>query len=162
MPEDAAQPAPEPPDDQAMLVDYLASRDVPCPLCGYNLRGLRHDHCPECGQSLRLAVNLVAPVRGAYVVGLVGLACALGFNGLFLLMIVVMIPIMGPGGPPGWVLMYLTASALVSGGLLTAWVQKAVAIQRLKAEVRQGLACACWAVPLISVVLLIIVIANSS
>jgi hypothetical protein len=28
---------------------YLARRDVPCPSCGYNLRGLAEGTCPECG-----------------------------------------------------------------------------------------------------------------
>jgi hypothetical protein len=31
------------------LKGYLARRDVPCPSCGYNLRGLRTGACPECG-----------------------------------------------------------------------------------------------------------------
>lgn len=38
---------------------YLAEHDVPCPKCGYNLRGLEGHTCPECGcgfdvQSLRV------------------------------------------------------------------------------------------------------------
>lgn len=31
---------------------YLAERDVPCPGCGYNLRGLGENCCPECGREL--------------------------------------------------------------------------------------------------------------
>jgi hypothetical protein len=31
------------------LEGYLARRDVPCPSCGYNLRGLSEGTCPECG-----------------------------------------------------------------------------------------------------------------
>ncbi|MEM9166951.1 MAG: hypothetical protein AAGB48_07975 [Planctomycetota bacterium] len=31
---------------------YLAERDVPCPRCGYNLRGVREPVCPECGRTL--------------------------------------------------------------------------------------------------------------
>ena len=43
------------------LLAWLADRDVPCPLCGYNLRGLIALRCPECGHDLRLAVALLLP-----------------------------------------------------------------------------------------------------
>ncbi len=37
---------------QTRLRRYLADRDVPCPRCEYNLRGLKSDTCPECGEPL--------------------------------------------------------------------------------------------------------------
>ncbi len=37
---------------------YLADRDVSCPGCGYNLRGLPEPVCPECRQELRINVGL--------------------------------------------------------------------------------------------------------
>jgi hypothetical protein len=42
-------------DDDA-LIHWLADRDVPCPLCNYNLRALTTPRCPECGNDLRLSV----------------------------------------------------------------------------------------------------------
>ncbi len=33
---------------------FLADRDVPCPDCGYNLRGSRRPFCPECGLGIAL------------------------------------------------------------------------------------------------------------
>jgi len=39
------EPAPDP------FVQWLADRDVSCPYCSYNLRGLGHT-CPECGRHL--------------------------------------------------------------------------------------------------------------
>ncbi len=36
------------------LDDYLATGDVPCPMCGYNLRNCKASQCPECGHHLRL------------------------------------------------------------------------------------------------------------
>lgn len=39
----------------ARLERYLADRsDVACPGCGYDLRGVRGETCPECGRALRL------------------------------------------------------------------------------------------------------------
>lgn len=34
------------------LAAYLAERDVLCPKCGYNLRGVQQGVCPECGSRL--------------------------------------------------------------------------------------------------------------
>jgi hypothetical protein len=34
---------------------YMAERDLPCPGCKYNLRGIAADACPECGRQLRYA-----------------------------------------------------------------------------------------------------------
>src|ERR1043165_104303 len=36
------------------LRTFLAERDVPCPKCGYNLRGLSGPTCPECNTLLAL------------------------------------------------------------------------------------------------------------
>jgi hypothetical protein len=38
-----------PQDGSASFTEYLARHDVPCPSCGYNLRGLEKPVCPECG-----------------------------------------------------------------------------------------------------------------
>jgi hypothetical protein len=48
--------------DEQLLKSYLADRDEACPACGYNLRGLASDACPECRQALRLSVVLERPV----------------------------------------------------------------------------------------------------
>ncbi len=52
--------------DAALLVAFLTDRDLPCPRCGYNLRGLTGDVCPECGNALaamRLAVPQIPWLR---------------------------------------------------------------------------------------------------
>jgi hypothetical protein len=46
-------------DDTAALLEFLRERDVACPLCEYNLRGLLTPRCPECGRKLVLSVGLV-------------------------------------------------------------------------------------------------------
>jgi hypothetical protein len=52
--------------DSNLLQTYLAERDVACPGCGYNLRGLASEACPECRQALRLSVSLERPVTRAW------------------------------------------------------------------------------------------------
>lgn len=102
-----------------MLREYLAARDVPCPLCNYNLHALEGNACPECGHKLVLKIDLADPVRGAYLAGLIGLSLAAGFNGLLLLTIIFGMIIFG-GGPPIGLLIYLILMTLISAGLLNA------------------------------------------
>ena len=71
-------PAPPAADESAELVRFLADRDVPCPLCGYNLRGLTMPRCPECGRELRLSIGLTEPYLRAWVV-LAAAVLVLGF-----------------------------------------------------------------------------------
>lgn len=40
------------PDDE--IAEVLSRIDVPCPSCGYSLRGLRGPTCPECGDRVDL------------------------------------------------------------------------------------------------------------
>lgn len=42
--------------DAEALRGYLATRDVPCPRCTFNLRGCTKPVCPECGEPIRLMV----------------------------------------------------------------------------------------------------------
>jgi hypothetical protein len=44
-----------------MLLDFLREHDAPCPVCGYNLRGLTRPVCPECRHDLVLAVGAAQP-----------------------------------------------------------------------------------------------------
>jgi hypothetical protein len=58
-PATAAAAAPTP----GELGAFLAARDVPCPGCGYNLRGNTTSSCPECGTPLVLEDLLLRPYR---------------------------------------------------------------------------------------------------
>ena len=51
MPEDAVISA-----DAEALRGFLATRDVPCPKCNFNLRGCTKPLCPECAEPIRLMV----------------------------------------------------------------------------------------------------------
>jgi hypothetical protein len=72
-------------DDAQDLRNYLATRDAACPSCGYNLRGLTSDRCPECNQEIALRVSLVDPRVGLFLVGVVGWALGAGFSVLLLM-----------------------------------------------------------------------------
>jgi hypothetical protein len=45
------------PSDSELLKAYLADRDVPCPGCGYSLRGCVAESCPECARPFALGVS---------------------------------------------------------------------------------------------------------
>ncbi len=68
-------PSPPPAEVLALL---SGGRDLPCPGCGYNLRGLPSPVCPECGRRLRLEDLNRPPVPDAcWVIGAVALTLAL-------------------------------------------------------------------------------------
>lgn len=44
-----------------VMAAFLHNRDTPCPACNYNLRDQSRATCPECGQTLRLVVEVDRP-----------------------------------------------------------------------------------------------------
>ena len=49
-----------------LVAAFLAERDVACPGCGYNLRGVSAGRCPECARELALMVEqpgMTPPVK---------------------------------------------------------------------------------------------------
>ena len=74
------------PDDAALLV-WLCDRDVECPLCRYNLRGLTVPRCPECGNRLRLWVSVVDPYVKAWITLAVAACGSAGLGFLLLCMV---------------------------------------------------------------------------
>jgi hypothetical protein len=90
---DPTDQAPGPADDGTALLNFVASRDMPCPACGYNLRMLSKPVCPECGLSLKLTVGSGEPFRRAWAIVLC-LNAMVGGAGLFFLLIT-----LNAGGP---------------------------------------------------------------
>lgn len=86
MDEPAAAPAPPgpgaPQTDAQFLAAYLAGHDVPCPACGYNLRGVSRGACPECGLTITLRIAESAPHRAYWYAALAGLLWPLLLNGM--------------------------------------------------------------------------------
>jgi len=75
--------------DSHMLLEFLRDRNVPCPLCGYNLRGLLSARCPECGRDLELRVGLAEPRQGAWLTAQIAVAATGGIGCLALISICV-------------------------------------------------------------------------
>jgi hypothetical protein len=80
---------PTPPDstrasNETFLRTWLIDRDEPCPLCGYNLRGLTSPRCPECWQALRLSVSLAEPYLKAWIALVAGLLPPAGIGAIFI------------------------------------------------------------------------------
>ena len=73
--------------DDAALIEFLEDRDVVCPLCGYNLRGLTSSRCPECGRGLRLSVGLAEPHLAAWIWLAVAAFASGGSGALFAILI---------------------------------------------------------------------------
>ncbi len=76
--DDATTTAESRADSKQLLLDFVRQRDVPCPLCGYNLRDLTLPRCPECRQDLLLTVG----VRNLRFVWLVATIAPCIFSGI--------------------------------------------------------------------------------
>ena len=144
-PGDDAPTAPDPaPTDSELLRLYLAPRDLPCPGCGYNLRGLAADACPECNQAITLRVNLAEPRQGEFIAGLLGLALGIGFSVAFLSMGLIFYLNYGAASGVLADLWPLPLNLLVESAALAAWIRGRRRFRRLPPGTRKVLVAACW------------------
>ena len=128
---------------------YLADHDTPCPNCGYNLRHLTGDACPECGQLVTLGVHLVEPRLGVFIAGLIGLAMSAGFSTLFLVL-VGLVSLTAGHAPPQRIVLFFTIGAVLSLGLLVVWIRRRRWLRSLSREGQRLAAVGCWIVPLVN------------
>lgn len=77
------------------LAAYLADRDEACPSCGYNLRGLASDRCPECMSELVLRIAMAEPRLGLFLSTVVAWSLGAGFSVLLLVYLLVLMVIGG-------------------------------------------------------------------
>lgn len=68
--------------DESHLRAFLADRDLPCPVCRYNLRGLASTSCPECGAQLDLRVGSIDLKLAPWLLCVLATALPTGFNGI--------------------------------------------------------------------------------
>lgn len=127
------------------LAQFLAARDVPCPGCGYNLRGLTAARCPECAQELALRVNLQEPRLAGFIAGLVALAAGTGFSGM--LLVYALLRLATSGGPRQWWVPFFVVTALgflIEGACLTGWLALRARIRRATPGRRIAAVIGCW------------------
>lgn len=114
---------------QDLLVEFVAGREVPCPVCDYSLRDLTAPVCPECGCPLELRVGSPHLRAGAWVLGIVAFALALGFDGVVSIMMITMLALQPAQNwqPFGVVSVFVALTLGMLGSLLvvvrrrTAW-----------------------------------------
>ena len=104
-----------------LLHAYLKDHDAPCPLCGYNLRGVTLTSCPECDAPIELGIGSSQLKLGAWLFAMLSFALALGFDLVIGAMMIVSV-VMTRGEDSGalYLMISLVTLSLASIGLL--WV----------------------------------------
>ena len=90
----------QPGDEASLMLEFLRDRDVPCPLCGYNLRNLPACTCPECRETLALQVGFLKP-RFGWLLATVTPGFFSGISAA-LMMVPLVISLFVAGGPAPW------------------------------------------------------------
>jgi hypothetical protein len=130
------------------LAGYLKGRDAPCPGCGYNLRDLLGDRCPECAEELtvfKIIYHAPRASAASVVFGYIGLAA--GAVVVTMIWPRVMSLRTGRGTPPSWDHVRLLAIAGATAGivgLVYVWNDWADEMTRRTPRFRWGWAAACW------------------
>lgn len=141
------------------LREFLAARDVPCPGCDYNLRGLEDDRCPECGVGLRLPLEVPDPGLGLYVATIIPVA---GLAAFLLLVIAVSVLRFSRDGVVEFVLSVALSSAVVVMSVSVVWRlcrrSGRVWFQANPVETRVGLACLSWFMAVVSLVVFVLIV----
>jgi hypothetical protein len=75
------------PQADPLLLSFLDTRDAPCPVCDYNLRGLKVDRCPECAAHLHLRVGSENTRLGPWLGAVLSFSLAVGFDAVMGLLV---------------------------------------------------------------------------
>ncbi len=123
------------------FLHHLATHDAACPGCGYNLRALLSNTCPECGRSATLA-ELLSPnlPDGAYTIGFIGLA----------LLACMILPAAGVFGEAPLLAIAVMASAPIPVYL---WSDHETWIKTRPRALRILMTLVCWILPILACLL---------
>lgn len=136
-----------------LLRNFLAGRDVACPHCEYNLRDLKGEVCPECGEKINLRIGLGEPRQGLLIAGLIGLSAGAGFNALVLIYYLVQ-QIRTPQVPwdkPITCLVTNIGGLLVVGTAMALWLYRWRSIRRRAFQSRLWLMIGCWVLTMLNI-----------
>jgi hypothetical protein len=139
--------------ERELLRRFLLGRDVACPGCGYNLRDLTGDRCPECGQDIVLHLQLAEPRQAALLTGLIGLAAGVGLNGLLVIYYLIVLLFMRFGSPDNRFLVTILVGLAVHGAAMGTWLRFWRRIRLMQPRRRWALAAACCVLPLVDIVI---------
>jgi len=104
-----------------LLKAYLETNDAPCPVCGYNLRGVELAVCPECNAPIELIVGSQEDRLGAWLFAMLAFAMALGFDVVIgAMMVLSVIMTSGEDASAIFLMISLVTLSLTSVGML--WV----------------------------------------
>jgi hypothetical protein len=132
-----------------LLEQFLSERDLVCPGCSYNLRGLKSDRCPECGDELELSLKLVEPRQAPLIAGLVGLSAGAGLGGLLVIYAIIITIVMGRGRQLlGEFLVTNLIGFAAHAVVILLWVRYWHRIRRMGPAKRWLLVAFCWTMPL--------------
>jgi len=139
-----ANPKPSAAEDEQLLLAYVAQRDVPCPVCKYNLRQLQSSRCPECGNQLKLSVGVVGNLSTNWIVALVASLLAAGIGLPFQILALITA---GLGGlseitrePEGFIFLMLVLYSLICIPVVIVLLAKRTWFVTLKSETQNVLA----------------------
>ncbi len=125
-----------------LLLEYLSSNDAPCPLCGYNVRGLTRPVCPECRHRLRLTVG-VSDVSLKWFLAAIVPGMFSGIAAMFVAIPIIVSPLSGNGSAPGFIVATDTFGFL-SGGFALFMMARRKRIVSMPARSQMWLAGIVW------------------
>ncbi len=137
--------------DHNVLLAYLRDHDAPCPVCGYNLRHLTHDVCPECGHQFKLAIGSVHAAFGYLLAFLAPMMMVAGLA----LVIAALFLVLGAPAPREWGVYVTGALGLADGVIVLLIYRKRAVFLRCTLSGQRLLAILSWGFHSIAVTLLL-------
>lgn len=148
-------PAPDPADPVELLRVFLVARDVPCPLCDYNLRDLAATTCPECSHVLDLTVGVRTLPLGRLVAALIpGI-----FSGMCAFFVsIAMVAGWMAGSPPPSLVVGFAAFGWLSGFASLALFRFRYRFVRWRPQRQTGWVFATWSVHVVAFLVLLAIL----
>ena len=147
--------------ESELLKTLLAVRDIPCPVCGYNLRAISSANCPECGAKLDLKVGSSDLKLGPWIAAILGVALPLGFGVIMTLLFSYIVFIEGfSGNGEEYILGLFLLLTIVEGVALGLLLRKRKKFWRNTSQYQRTIAIMCIGVSAILTTIVIAVLFN--